>query len=161
MKACSSQRRQSAKLFSSRRNWDSHTPSPAGENAPPPPLWFRGDGHTRWRERGWESPNSDDGTYTVVLWKYMYFVMQLYTVFVHWGPEVGLHEGDLGAALLLVLRDEVDGVERLQGQLVHWAAAVQVLAVAVPASRVAATISSTVIHVKGRVSRDGYYFLQV
>ncbi len=24
-------------------------------------------GHTRWRERGWESPNSDEGTYTVVL----------------------------------------------------------------------------------------------
>ncbi len=29
-------RRQSAKLFSSRRNWDSPNPSPAGECAPPP-----------------------------------------------------------------------------------------------------------------------------
>ncbi len=32
------QSRQSAKLFSSRRNWDSPNPSPAGECAPPPPL---------------------------------------------------------------------------------------------------------------------------
>jgi hypothetical protein len=31
----------------------------------PPPLWYRGEGHTRWRERGWESPNSDEVTYTV------------------------------------------------------------------------------------------------
>jgi hypothetical protein len=57
------QSRQSAKLFSSRRNWDSPNPSPAGEF--PPPLW---------RERGWESPNSDEGTHTVVLYMYMYFV---------------------------------------------------------------------------------------
>ncbi len=27
-----------------------------------------------WRERGWESPNSDEGTYIVVICKYMYFV---------------------------------------------------------------------------------------
>jgi hypothetical protein len=65
------QSRQSAKLFSSRRNWDSPNPSP--ENAPS--LWFRGKGHTRWRERGWESPNSDEGTSTVVLCKYMYFLV--------------------------------------------------------------------------------------
>ncbi len=32
---------------------------------PPPPFW--GEGHTRWRERDWESPNSDEGTYPVVL----------------------------------------------------------------------------------------------
>jgi hypothetical protein len=34
-----------------------------------PPLWFcrRREGHTRWRERGWESPNSNEGTYTVVI----------------------------------------------------------------------------------------------
>jgi hypothetical protein len=30
-----------------------------------------GEGHTRWRERGWESPNSDEGTYTVVLFIYV------------------------------------------------------------------------------------------
>ncbi len=61
-----------AKLFSSRRNWDSPNPSPAGACAPP--LWFRGEGHTRWRERGWESPNSNEGPYTVVLFVYTYFV---------------------------------------------------------------------------------------
>jgi hypothetical protein len=44
------QSRQSAKLFSSRRNWDSPNPSPAGECAPPP-LWFRGEG-TLAGERG-------------------------------------------------------------------------------------------------------------
>ncbi len=41
------------------------------------------EGHTRWLERGWESPNSDEGTYNVVLIKYTYFVggelMQLST----------------------------------------------------------------------------------
>ncbi len=70
------QSRQSAKLscFSSRRIWDSPNPSPAGEYAPPP-LVYRGKGHTRWRERGWESPNSDEGTYTGVLCIYMYFVL--------------------------------------------------------------------------------------
>jgi hypothetical protein len=43
----------------------------------PPPLWYRGEGHTRWRERGRERPNSDEGTYTVVpysVYVYMYFV---------------------------------------------------------------------------------------
>ncbi len=53
--------------FSSRRNWDSPNPSSAGER-PTPALWFRGEGHTRWRERGWESPNSNEGTYTVALY---------------------------------------------------------------------------------------------
>ncbi len=57
-------------LFSSRQNWDSPNPSPAGECAPPR---FWGEGHTCWRERGWESPNSDEGTYTVVLFIYTYF----------------------------------------------------------------------------------------
>jgi hypothetical protein len=58
-------------IFSSRRNWDSPNPSPAGECAPP---LVRGEGHTRWRERGWASPNSNEGTNTVVLFIYMYFV---------------------------------------------------------------------------------------
>ena len=40
----------------------------------PPHLWFRGEGHTRWRERVWESPNSDEGAYTVVVFIYTYFV---------------------------------------------------------------------------------------
>jgi hypothetical protein len=60
-------------LFSSRPNWDSLTPLAAGESAPH--LLVRRRGHTRLRKRGWGSPNySDERTYTVVLYKYMYFV---------------------------------------------------------------------------------------
>jgi hypothetical protein len=50
------------------------TPTPQPQARVPPPLWFRGEWHTRWRERVWESPNSDEGTYTVVLFIYMYFL---------------------------------------------------------------------------------------
>jgi hypothetical protein len=42
-----------------------------GIGPPPPPQTphpFLGEGNTRWRKRGWESPNSDEGTYTVVLY---------------------------------------------------------------------------------------------
>ncbi len=60
-------------FFTSRRNWNSPTPLAAGECAPPPP-YGRGVGHTRLRERGWGSPNSDEGKYTVVLCMYKYFV---------------------------------------------------------------------------------------
>ncbi len=43
---------------------------------PPPLLWLRGEGHTRLRERGWESPNSDKGTYIHCgTLGYMYFVV--------------------------------------------------------------------------------------
>jgi hypothetical protein len=50
-------------------------PPPAGECAPHPLV--QGGGHTRLRKRGWEwgSPNSDEGTYTVVLCLYKYFVV--------------------------------------------------------------------------------------
>jgi hypothetical protein len=58
-------------FFSSRRNSDSPNPSPAGECAPP----VLGGGG--WRERGWESPNFDEGTYTVVLFIYTYFAVPL------------------------------------------------------------------------------------
>ncbi len=61
-------------FFFSRRNWNSPNPSPAGECAFP--LWFWGEGHTRWRERGWESPNSHEGTYTVVLYIWTLWVQQ-------------------------------------------------------------------------------------
>ncbi len=72
-------------LFSNRRNWDFPNPSSADDCSPHlPRLW--GEGHTRWEERGWESPNSDkgtltvvlfdEGTYTVVLFIYTYFVIQ-------------------------------------------------------------------------------------
>ncbi len=55
-----SQSRQSAKLLSSRRNWDSPNPSLAGE-----------------RGVGMESPNSGEGTYTLVLFIYTYFVVRV------------------------------------------------------------------------------------
>ncbi len=55
------QSRQSAKLFSSRRNLDSPNPLPAGECAPPPPLVTVGGAHSLAREG-------------VVLFIYMYFV---------------------------------------------------------------------------------------
>jgi hypothetical protein len=66
-----SQSRQSAKLFLKSSELDSPNPSPAGECAPPR---FWGEEHTRWRERSWEGPNSE-GTYTVVLFIYRYFVV--------------------------------------------------------------------------------------
>ncbi len=50
-------------FFSSRRNWDCSTPSPAGECSPPPGSG--GGGHTAGEGVG--SPNSDAGTDTVVL----------------------------------------------------------------------------------------------
>ncbi len=58
-------------FFSSRRNWDSRNPSPAGECAPPPPFGSGGRAQSLARERGWESPNSDEGTYNVVLYIYV------------------------------------------------------------------------------------------
>jgi hypothetical protein len=69
-----SQSRQSAKRYSSRWNWDSPSPTPfaAGECAPPP--FGTGGGHTRLRLKGWGSPNSNEGTYTVVLYICKYFV---------------------------------------------------------------------------------------
>ncbi len=37
----------------------------------PSSPWFRGEGHTRWPEKGWESPNSDEGTYCGTLYIYV------------------------------------------------------------------------------------------
>ncbi len=48
------------------------TPHPQA-SVPSPRFW--GEGHTR--ERGWESPNSDEGTYTVVLFIYTYFLFEI------------------------------------------------------------------------------------
>ncbi len=64
------QSRQSANLFSRRRNWDSPNPSPAGEqpSVPHPPRFRGGGGGTLACGRGGGSPNSDEGTYTVVLY---------------------------------------------------------------------------------------------
>jgi hypothetical protein len=59
-------------FFSSRRNWDSPTPLAAGECAPPP--FGPGGGNTRLQQKGWGSHNSEEVTYTVVLYVYKYFV---------------------------------------------------------------------------------------
>jgi hypothetical protein len=67
------QSRQSAKLFLQSSELGVPRPPPAGECAPPP-FGSGGGGHSRYRERGWGSPNSDGGTYTVVLCIYKYFV---------------------------------------------------------------------------------------
>ncbi len=52
------------------------TPPPLQQQASVPlhPL-VRGGGHTRLRLKGWGSPNSNEGTYTVVLYIYKYFVI--------------------------------------------------------------------------------------
>jgi hypothetical protein len=62
-------------FFSSRRNWDSPTPLAAGECAPPP--FGPGGGNTRLQQKGWGSHNSEEVTYTVVLYVYKYFVVCL------------------------------------------------------------------------------------
>ncbi len=59
-------------FFCSRRNWDSPNPYPQASVLPPPVSGGRGS--LAVREREWESPNSDEGTYTVVLFIYTYFV---------------------------------------------------------------------------------------
>ncbi len=55
-------------FFSTSPNWVSPTPSPGG-------------GHTPLRERGWgRGHNSDEWTETVVLWVYIYVVLQSYQI---------------------------------------------------------------------------------
>jgi len=68
------QSRQRAKLLLLSSELGTGLPQPLTRRRVCPPIWFWGKGHTRWREWGWESPNSDEGTYTVVLFIYMYFV---------------------------------------------------------------------------------------
>ncbi len=51
-------------------------PTPHPQASVPPPLLVPGEGYTRWRERGRESPSSDEGTHTVVLFIYTYFVVR-------------------------------------------------------------------------------------
>jgi hypothetical protein len=60
---CKSQSRQRIGLFSSRPNWDSPNPSPAGECVPP----FGSGGTHSLAGEGVGGPNSDEGTDTVVL----------------------------------------------------------------------------------------------
>ncbi len=74
------QSRQSAKLFL--QSSELGLPQPLTHRREcPPPLWFGGEGHTRWRGRSWESPNFDEGTYTVVLFIYTYFVAWGYLLY--------------------------------------------------------------------------------
>jgi hypothetical protein len=62
------QSRQSAKLFlQSSELGLPPTPHPQASVPPPPCFW--GEGNTRRRERGWESPNSDEGH---TLWYSLY-----------------------------------------------------------------------------------------
>ncbi len=44
-------------------------PTPHPQASVPPPPCFGGEGNSRWRERGWESPNSDEGH---TLWYSLY-----------------------------------------------------------------------------------------
>jgi hypothetical protein len=72
----------STTVYAPRWNWDS-PPTPHPQASVPPPPCFWGEGNTRWRERGWESPNSDEGhTHTVVLFICTYFVLYSYLVHV-------------------------------------------------------------------------------
>jgi hypothetical protein len=69
------QSRQSAKLFL--LSSDLGLPQPLTRRRvcyPPPPAVLGGGAHSL--ERGVGSPNSDEGTYTVVLFIYTYFVVQ-------------------------------------------------------------------------------------
>ncbi len=66
-----SQSRQSAKHFSSRWNRDSPTPLATGECAPPP---FGPGGRAHSLAAKGVGPNSNEGTYTVVLYICKYFV---------------------------------------------------------------------------------------
>ncbi len=51
-------------------------PTPQPQASVPPPLWFRGGGTLAGERGGGRVPkkNSEEGTYTVVLFIYMYFV---------------------------------------------------------------------------------------
>ena len=58
----------STTVYAPRRNWD-FPPTPHPQASVPPPPCFWGEGNTLWRERGWESPNSDEGH---TLWYSLY-----------------------------------------------------------------------------------------
>ncbi len=68
------QSRQNAKLFSSRRNWYSPNPSPAGKCAPPSPFGSGGRGTLAGKRGDGRVPIPTRGQ-TLVLCIYMYFVI--------------------------------------------------------------------------------------
>jgi hypothetical protein len=85
----------STTVYASRRNWDSpHPPHPQASVPPPPCFW--GEGYTRWRERGWESPNSDEGhtlwysLYVRTLWPVTYCLMLIFETLNLAGPGTGI-----------------------------------------------------------------------
>ncbi len=59
-------------------------PTPNPQESVPPPLWFWGEGNTCWRERGWESPNSDEehtlwySLYLCTLWLFVLAMTSFY-----------------------------------------------------------------------------------
>ncbi len=71
-----SKSRQSVKFFLQSSELGLPHPSPADECVAPPSV--PGEGHTRLRERGWESPNSDEGhtLYIYVLCAYPFLTCQ-------------------------------------------------------------------------------------
>jgi hypothetical protein len=84
-KLLGAQSRQSAKLFL--QSSELGLPQPLTRRrvcTPSPQLGGRGTHrqHTRWRGRSWESPNSDGGTYTVVLFIHIYVLCSLGLSFV-------------------------------------------------------------------------------
>jgi hypothetical protein len=67
-------------FLSCRPNW---FPRPFNRKRVLLPLWFRGGGHTRLRERGWGGvANSDEGTDTLVL-KVKYNPSMLSSIFIN------------------------------------------------------------------------------
>jgi hypothetical protein len=116
-------------LFSSRWNWDSPTLSYAGECASPL-FWFRWEGHTCLRERGWRGPNSDAGNHTVVLYVYMYFVLlckdlripnlPLFYIdnvyFFCWTSDIVVHPGSDNESVMHNQND-INGIDGIQTDL--------------------------------------------
>jgi hypothetical protein len=76
VRSCRAQSRQSAKLFL--KLSELGLPQPLARRRVSPPPTGSGGRSTLDGERGWESPNSYEGTYTVVLFIYTYFVLQRY-----------------------------------------------------------------------------------
>jgi hypothetical protein len=65
-------------------------PTPHPQASVPPPPCFWGEGNTRWRERGWESPNSDEGH---TLW-YSLYVRTFWAQRLHTTQDVGRGGGE-------------------------------------------------------------------
>ncbi len=86
----------STTVYAPRRNWD-FPPTPHPQASVPPPPCFWGEGNTRWRERGWESPNSDEGH---TLWYSLYVrtlcnhvvVLHCYCLFCSWKKQTIFQE---------------------------------------------------------------------